>query len=354
MGMDPAYRIREIQLIKIATILFFIWSLCLLLQFAAVKYDLLGARDPEDHNDPSVFALILVIIFLILLINPLRFMYRRLRLKTLLSLFKLLIIPMGKVSFATFFLADILTSFVKPMQDISISTCYLFTGKWLYNSSPDCTYLKPTGHIIAMLPFLLRALQCIRKLYDTGEKFPHLANTFKFLSVVLAVVFDMLQQYVGIGFYHWWILVYIVASCYCIVWDVTMDWGLCRWRREGELIQQFSFGGEMEVKPRRKFVLRDKLFFKRKVYYFAIVVNALLRCAWTFTLFSTAFLDETGLGNQFFIFGLSILEVYRRMQWTIIRFENENINNYEKYRNVLEIPELPEQDTVQSLKFINS
>jgi hypothetical protein len=33
--------------------------------------------------------------------------------------------------------------------------------------------------------------------------------------------------------------------------------------------------------------------------------------------------------------------VYRRTQWTLFRVENENANNPEKYRTVLDIPELP-------------
>ena len=32
------------------------------------------------------------------------------------------------------------------------------------------------------------------------------------------------------------------------------------------------------------------------------------------------------------------------MQWTILRVENENINNYEKYRDILEIPKLNDID----------
>jgi hypothetical protein len=38
---------------------------------------------------------------------------------------------------------------------------------------------------------------------------------------------------------------------------------------------------------------------------------------------------------------LGIMEIYRRAQWSLFRLENENINNYEKYRTVLEIPRLP-------------
>jgi septin family protein len=33
------------------------------------------------------------------------------------------------------------------------------------------------------------------------------------------------------------------------------------------------------------------------------------------------------------------IEALRRTQWALIRIENENVNNFERYRTVLQIPE---------------
>ena len=33
----------------------------------------------------------------------------------------------------------------------------------------------------------------------------------------------------------------------------------------------------------------------------------------------------------------------RRTQWALLRVENENLNNFEKYRNILHIPELNDE-----------
>lgn len=41
---------------------------------------------------------------------------------------------------------------------------------------------------------------------------------------------------------------------------------------------------------------------------------------------------------------LSLAEAYRRAQWSLFRVENENVNNFEKYRVVLEIPKLLKSD----------
>jgi septin family protein len=35
---------------------------------------------------------------------------------------------------------------------------------------------------------------------------------------------------------------------------------------------------------------------------------------------------------------LSLVEGFRRAQWSLIRIENENVNNFERYRNILQIP----------------
>lgn len=34
----------------------------------------------------------------------------------------------------------------------------------------------------------------------------------------------------------------------------------------------------------------------------------------------------------------SVVEGFRRAQWSLIRIENENVNNFERYRNILQIP----------------
>ena len=39
-------------------------------------------------------------------------------------------------------------------------------------------------------------------------------------------------------------------------------------------------------------------------------------------------------------FLLAFGETYRRAQWSLFRVENENINNYEKYRTIHEIPKI--------------
>lgn len=83
------------------------------------------------------------------------------------------------------------------------------------------------------------------------------------------------------------------------------------------------------------FFLRAKITYPKWMYYSAIIINSFLRFTWL-----TSFVTLP-IGDESKVFILSILEVYRRTQWTLFRVENENTNNPEKYRTILDIPELP-------------
>ena len=100
-----------------------------------------------------------------------------------------------------------------------------------------------------------------------------------------------------------------------------MDWGLLR------------------SKAKETYGLRHKLAYPRAFYYVAAVTNLFLRFTWLITL------TLTEKDNEFFfsfkwISIVALLELYRRWQWALIRIENEQLNNYEKYRTLLTIPDI--------------
>lgn len=112
------------------------------------------------------------------------------------------------------------------------------------------------------------------------------------------------------------LLVALVANCYMLFWDIYMDWNLGR-------ISSVNF------------FLRDKLIYPKWFYYMSITINSFLRFTWITSIV------PVNINPEDLNFSLSILEIYRRGQWSLIRIENENTNNPEKYRTVFEIPELP-------------
>jgi hypothetical protein len=43
----------------------------------------------------------------------------------------------------------------------------------------------------------------------------------------------------------------------------------------------------------------------------------------------------------------TVVEGSRRAQWALLRIENENVNNFERYRTILEVPAFKEDDGQQ-------
>jgi hypothetical protein len=112
------------------------------------------------------------------------------------------------------------------------------------------------------------------------------------------------------------ILASIVISSYFLFWDIYMDTSL------GRIKSKYFF-------------LRDKIIFPKKFYYYAIIINTALRFIWLLSYV------EIRVDEEVKVLTFSVLEIIRRTFWIMIRIENEYINNPEKYRNVLDIPELP-------------
>jgi hypothetical protein len=144
---------------------------------------------------------------------------------------------------------------------------------------------------------------------------PNLANALKYSCGILFVVINWVYSSSNRPLV---IVVGLINTGYLLFWDVHMDWNL----------------GYINSK---NFFLREKLLYPVFFYYVAIVLNFFLRFTWLCNFYIPSEL----MREEFKIFLFSVLEIYRRTQWSLFRVENENQNNFEKYRTFLEIPELP-------------
>ena len=110
-----------------------------------------------------------------------------------------------------------------------------------------------------------------------------------------------------------------------------MDWGLLRGTKGGLTNR----------------LLRDKIKYPPCLYIFSAITNLLLRFAWVLGLVPNAYwldrMPRAFTDYQMLFFALSLAEAYRRAQWSLFRVENENINNYEKYRTIHEIPKVVDE-----------
>ena len=111
-----------------------------------------------------------------------------------------------------------------------------------------------------------------------------------------------------------YVIIASVTTTFAIIWDFYMDWGLFR-------------------KNSKILFLRDNILYPVKYYYIAMPINVILRLTWLSILIDFK-------NDEIKNFCISLFEIYRRLQWCLFRIENENANNPDKYRDVLEIPDI--------------
>ena len=116
------------------------------------------------------------------------------------------------------------------------------------------------------------------------------------------------------------------TTLFCLYWDFVMDWGFFRGTKK------------------ENWILRDKMIFSKKFYYTCMFFNTLFRFWWIISIFSITYhsilIDQVGI----LLFAAMFVEIIRRTFWGIIRVENEFFNNFEKYRDVVMIPPIREEN----------
>ncbi len=88
--------------------------------------------------------------------------------------------------------------------------------------------------VVVCVPAWIRFAQCMRRYMDTKNKFPHLANAFKYFTffvdtVALVLRYRFSQKYGHKDwenpFFYVWFLVRLCTTSYKLWWDYKMDWG---------------------------------------------------------------------------------------------------------------------------------
>ncbi|EGD78168.1 hypothetical protein PTSG_09045 [Salpingoeca rosetta] len=228
----------------------------------------------------------------------------------------------SEVKFVDVLTADALTSMSKLLADMQIVVCSI-VGVLSLNFDAGNTRCMHSvvAPVLASLPYLIRAIQCYRAYLSTGSSH-HLVNLGKYLSSfpviwtsalkhqlapVEGVRLDKHDQYLQLL----WLYTVTINTLYSYLWDILMDWGLCR-------------------SPRAKHVLlRDDLHFKRPwLYYTAMAGDLALRLCWSLKL--SSHLQQHASG-QAFAFLFEVLEVFRRFVWNFFRVEWQYIQERHKH-----------------------
>ncbi|KAK2971740.1 hypothetical protein RJ640_022879 [Escallonia rubra] len=218
---------------------------------------------------------------------------------------------LSAITFADFFVADILTSMSKVFSDLERSVCRMVhrqvaTIAW-FEADSVCGSHAIAIPIVLVLPYIFRLLQCLRQYKDTGER-TTLLNALKYSTAIPVIFLSALKYHVFPD--RWtsiyrplWLVSSFLNSSYSFYWDVNRDWDLSGFTR----IFKFS-------KPH---FFSHLLYGRNWVYVWAIGSNLILRCTWTYKL--SAHLRH----NYLTLFTITALEIFRRFQWVFFRVENE-------------------------------
>ncbi|KAL7606949.1 hypothetical protein Lser_V15G20250 [Lactuca serriola] len=268
----------------------------------------------------------LVIVFLLITICPFNIFYRANRFFLLVCLWHCVCAPFYVVTLPDFFLADQFTSQVQLLRSLEFYVCYYGWGDYKKRDASKCIdsdIYKTIYIVVAVVPYWLRVLQCLRRLCE-GKDSTQALNALKYFSIIVAVVARTIQtqmidtdaRYMTIKYIA--LATSIFATIFATYWDLVMDWGLLCRNSENPW-------------------LRDKLILpKRSIYFIAMVLNVLLRLAWMQTVLG--FREAPFLHRNALVAIVASLEIIRRGLWNFFRLENEHLNNVGKFRAVKSVP----------------
>ncbi|XP_059655822.1 phosphate transporter PHO1 homolog 10-like [Cornus florida] len=278
--------------------------------------------DSRIHNYATYIELVplgLVTVVLVITIWPFNILYRSSRYFLIQSIFHCICAPLYKVTLPDFFLADQLTSQVQAIRSFEFYICYYGLGEFSRrrNKCHSHDAYNVFYFIVAVIPYWIRFLQCLRRLFEDKDMMHGYNGLRYFLTIVAVIIRTAFEQRKGLT----WMVLALVSSAVATImntyWDIIVDWGL---------LQRQS----------RNFLLRDKLLVsQRTVYFAAMVLDIILRFAWLQLMvkFNVRSLHGKAVSSIF-----SFLEILRRGMWNFFRLENEHLNNVGKYRAFKSVP----------------
>jgi len=309
-------------------------DLILLLSLSLLLYTK-SKQNSSTFLNPSIYPLLLILIFLFICIFPLQTS----RKPFWLIVFRTIEAPFVSVTFRDGLIGDIFTSSVRSLQDLSYSFFYLLSGL-----NPNVSIIDNESSTWILYTFVLpactvsplwwRFLQNLRQAYDYRKRWPYLGNAFKYFIAAEVALFGLFVPTNKDSFI--WISCFVIATLYQIWWDTFMDW---------ELFDAFQ-------------LRKTRLYKYKSMYYFIFGINVLLRFCWTLSFIPPHTLSRAGLliptfsNDADLLFkniinpALASAEIIRRTLWTLLRVELQAIKTMNESSHKI----TKEEDTLDDLK----
>lgn len=227
-----------------------------------------GVKDIPQLLPPGAYPFMLIIYSIKTLVVP-----WKTRGKLWKGIFQVISSPINSPTFFNIYIGDVFTSMVKVFQDVCWSLCFVLSGdfslaeitegrlrNWQVsfwyknvlipigkycrcllpylclfflllrqNFSYACAMMPHYLCVVCLLPLWFRFCQCLRRYMDTGSRWPHLANAFKYAlsqTVTLFGAFHPLymltthSQETTNLFQGFWLLLFVSSSLYSFFWDI--------------------------------------------------------------------------------------------------------------------------------------
>ncbi|KAF4658552.1 hypothetical protein FOZ61_005541 [Perkinsus olseni] len=332
LDCDPNIEVRSDTLFNIAAVHTSLFILFFGLYVVDYKFAIFGY-----HGYYVVYPAILLFFWLVSMFWPHDVFRLRYRKGIAMSLWRTVKAPFGgSVTFADNITGDVLTSAVKPLQDLVLA--------FFFFSAPlDIARTKTENHpflipLIAFLPYWFRMMQCLNRWWETRET-RHLWNFGKYTcgNIMVVVTAIPLSDFPYFSVYTErliWVFVYCLSSMYMYCWDVGMDWG----------IVSFSTTDHTGT-----FLSREHML-PRWMYGAAAFTNLIGRTTWALTLMPAHTVLKSPVGSQVLRTVVAGMEIMRRAQWFIIRCEFEHLTNASKYRSLLWVPPLISKEDLHATR----
>jgi hypothetical protein len=254
--------------------------------------------------------------------------------------------PMYPVSFRDGFIGDVLTSSVRPLQDVAFTVFYLFSGLqgwWKQSYNLDAADLPlETNWLLhtVILPMCMisplwwRFCQNLRQTWEYKKRWPYLGNALKYFIAAEVAVFGVYMQSPRESTI--WLTAFVVATLYQVWWDVFMDWELLditSWKQleidvRGDGVYRITLSFPVAARLRR-----TRIYSVAWMYWGIFGLNIVLRFCWTLSFLPPHYLNSAGVLSETFDGDLSAIfnptiaaaEIIRRTLWGWLRVEWEAI-----------------------------
>ena len=325
---DPRNHLTYQRLAEIGTFLIVLWFLSFVSFMIAFYY----------NYQPFLQPIILLAVVLIGFLNPTRVCYHQARFWLLRKLGQVFLSPFYHVDFANFWLADQLLSLELSFVDLEYFICYYINDVQWSTEVKDTSQTRTAmcygwsqsvfQTVLILIPAWFRVAQCLRRYYDTRQKFPHLVNAGKYATGFLVAISNTVRrsttpQYdndrASNPFLYVWLVSSLFSSTYRLIWDLKMDWGF------------------FDTNAGENRFLREQIVYSSKTLYYVVIVgNVFLRYVWMVN-FCVYFYSSTDEYADIIGFALALAELFRRFVWNYFRLENEHLNNCGEFRAVRDI-----------------